>query len=121
MKFKIDTKEKFHVITVENEVLAANVTEEISGELIKFLTDAIKNIIVNLSNVQEINEVAAQALVEVQEKFYDENASMVICCLKPEVESFLDEKELLEIMNTTPTESEAWDIVQLEEIEREFS
>jgi hypothetical protein len=28
--------------------------------------------------------------------------------------------ELLDLMNITPTESEAWDIVQMEEIEREL-
>jgi len=36
------------------------------------------------------------------------------------VEDFLDKNELLELMNVTPTQSEAWDIVQMEEIEREF-
>jgi hypothetical protein len=28
--------------------------------------------------------------------------------------------DLLELMNVTPTESEAWDIVQMEEIERDL-
>ena len=32
----------------------------------------------------------------------------------------LEQKELLEFMNVTPSESEAWDILQMEEIEREF-
>jgi hypothetical protein len=32
----------------------------------------------------------------------------------------LDNNDLLEILNVTPTESEAWDIVQMEEIEREY-
>ena len=32
----------------------------------------------------------------------------------------INEKELLEFMNVTPSESEAWDILQMEEIEREF-
>jgi hypothetical protein len=32
----------------------------------------------------------------------------------------LEKEELLELMNITPTESEAWDIVQMEEIEREL-
>jgi hypothetical protein len=40
--------------------------------------------------------------------------------LQPQVEDFLDKNELLELMNVTPTQSEAWDIVQMEEIEREF-
>jgi hypothetical protein len=45
---------------------------------------------------------------------------MVFCNLQPAVYDFLDKNELLEIMNVTPTESEAWDIVQMEEIEREL-
>jgi hypothetical protein len=40
--------------------------------------------------------------------------------LQPAVEEKLDQLELLEILNVTPTESEAWDIVQMEEIEREL-
>ena len=36
------------------------------------------------------------------------------------MEDFLDSVNVLEIMNATPTESEAWDIVQMEEIEREL-
>ena len=36
------------------------------------------------------------------------------------MQQLLDKKELLEVMNTTPSESEAWDIVQMEEIEREL-
>ena len=32
----------------------------------------------------------------------------------------MDDLELLEVMNVTPSESEAWDIVQMEEIEREL-
>ena len=33
---------------------------------------------------------------------------------------FLDKTDLLELMNVTPTESEAGDIVQMEEIERDL-
>ena len=44
----------------------------------------------------------------------------MICELNKPVEEFLDRNELLEMMNVTPTETEAWDIVQMEEIEREL-
>jgi hypothetical protein len=43
-----------------------------------------------------------------------------MCELQPQLEEFLDKGQLLEMMNITPTESEAWDIIQMEEIEREF-
>jgi hypothetical protein len=32
----------------------------------------------------------------------------------------LEQSELADCLNTTPTESEAWDIVQMEEIERDM-
>jgi hypothetical protein len=32
----------------------------------------------------------------------------------------IDDSEFAEMMNLTPTETEAWDIVQMEEIEREL-
>jgi len=40
--------------------------------------------------------------------------------MQKEVENQFNKLELLELMNITPTESEAWDILQMEEIEREL-
>ena len=36
------------------------------------------------------------------------------------MKELFEKKELLEFMNYTSSESEAWDIVQMEEIEREL-
>lgn len=121
MKVKIDTKERFHVISIEEPVLSANMTEEITQTLLPFLNNTIKNVIINFEKVKEIDEPFANTLVSIQQTFYEANCSLVICNLQPEIETFLDGKELLELMNVTPTESEAWDIVQMEEIEREFT
>ncbi|MEO8413341.1 MAG: STAS domain-containing protein [Ginsengibacter sp.] len=120
MKVKIDTKEKFHVITIEESFLSANMTESITQTLLSFLNYPVKNIILNLGTVQKIDERTANTLIATQQTFYEANSSLVVCNLDPEVEKYLDEQDLLEIMNVTPTESEAWDIVQLEEIEREL-
>jgi anti-anti-sigma regulatory factor len=121
MKVKIDTKEKFHVITIEEQALSANMTANLTETLLPFLKKPVKNIIINFENIQEIDESVANTLVAIQQTFYDSNNSMVICNIQPQVETFLDEQELLELVNATPTESEAWDIVQMEEIERELN
>lgn len=120
MKVKIDTKEKMHVVTVQEEKIAANMTEELQQILLDSLQQPIKNVIVNFEEVNEIELKAANTLAMVQQRFYEENHSMVFCNLNPQISEFLDENELLELMNVTPTESEAWDIVQMEEIEREY-
>jgi anti-anti-sigma factor len=120
MEVKIDTKEKFHVITLLQPELSATMTEEFSDRLVSFLQSDIKNIVLNLKQLQSIDSISAENLVKVQQKFYETSASFVICELQPQVEQFLDKDQLLEMMNITPTESEAWDIIQMEEIEREL-
>jgi anti-anti-sigma factor len=127
MQVKIDTKEKFHAITVPGPILSATMTEELENILLPYLQNGaqqpdgqVKNVVLILQDIQNMDYAAASKLVEIQQKFYEYNVSFVICALQKQVEEFLDKSELLELMNVTPTESEAWDIVQMEEIEREL-
>ena len=120
MQVKIDTREKFHAITILEPVLAANMTEALERELMPLLEKDIKNVILILKDIPEVEEAAAECLVKIQQAFYDNSASFVICELTPAVEKSLEDNGLLELMNVTPTESEAWDIVHLEEVEREM-
>jgi anti-anti-sigma regulatory factor len=120
MNVKTDTKEKFHAITITDTSLSASMTEEIGTCLLSHLQNEVTNVVLILKNVTNVEREAAEKLVQVQQQFYENSASFVICELQKQVEDFLDKEELLELMNATPTESEAWDIVQMEEIEREL-
>ena len=120
MQVKTDTKEKFHVITVGESALSASMTEELADCLLPYLQNDVKNVVLILKDTESIDLAAAEKLVNIQQKFYENSASFVICEMQKTVEDFLDENELLELMNVTPTQSEAWDIVQMEEIEREY-
>ena len=127
MNVKTDTKEKFHAITVSEPSLSATMTDELGDCLLPYLqNDAclsdrqVKNVVLILKDIETLDNAAAEKLVNIQQKFYESSASFVICGLQKPVEEFLDKCELLEMMNVTPTESEAWDIVQMEEIEREY-
>jgi len=120
MQVKSDTKEKFHVITLPGPDLSATMTDELAECLLPYLQNNLKNLVLTFKYIRSIDLPAAEKLVYIQQKFYENNASFVICEMQKEVEDFLDKNELLEMMNVTPTESEAWDIVQMEEIEREM-
>lgn len=120
MQVKIDTKEKFHVITVNSTSLSADMTGHLDDTLIPYLQNGVPNIILNLAEVQSIDNLTAEWLVKIQQKFYEAGHSFVVCHLQPGVEKFLDDTDLLEMMNVTPTTSEAGDIVQMKEIEREL-
>ena len=94
------------ILTCENEIVVGVFIVEI--------------LILNLNKVNEADEKVCTAFANIQQQFYENSHSFVICGLQEMVEKKLDELELLELMNVTPTESEAWDIVQMEEIEREL-
>jgi anti-anti-sigma factor len=120
MNVKIDTKEKFTVITPQQSDLAANMTEKLTSLLTSYLQKDTPHIVFNMNAIEVIDEKTGELLASIQQKFYEKNCSFVFCTLNSSVEKFLDDKGLLELMNVTPTESEAWDIVQMEEIEREL-
>jgi anti-anti-sigma regulatory factor len=120
MKVKLDTKEKFHVITILETSLTANMTEELEQTFKDCIQNDVKNVVINLAEVAAIDLDTAIKLCSMQQNSYENNHSLVLCCLQIGVEKWLDEQELLEIMNVTPTESEAMDIIQMEEMEREM-
>jgi anti-anti-sigma factor len=120
MQVKTDTKERFHAITVLEPALTATMTDDLGECLLPFLQNDVKNLVLILKGTSSIDISAAEKLVQIQQRFYENGASFVICELQKQVEDFLDRQELLELMNVTPTESEAWDIVQMEEIERDL-
>jgi anti-anti-sigma factor len=120
MNVKIDTKEKFTVITPSETVFAANMTGELNDLLLSYLQKDIPHIILNMNDVKSIDNIQAHFLSGLQQQFYKNNCSFVICNLQEAVKKTLDAAELLNGMNITPTESEAWDIAQMEEIEREL-
>ncbi|HAL94464.1 MAG TPA: anti-anti-sigma factor [Chitinophagaceae bacterium] len=126
MRIKIDTKERFQVITLLEANLTARMAEELQEKLLTGLGNdkapdgGFTHLVLSLSEVQTVEDAAASILVVLQNQFYEKGYSFVICCMQKEVENQFNKLELLELMNITPTESEAWDILQMEEIEREL-
>ena len=120
MNVKIDTKEKFVEISVLEQQITANMAVELEEILSELLKTDKKNVILKFDAVQGMEVDFAESLAGIQADFYEKGASFVICNLQPNVKQGLDEAELYDIMNITPTLSEAWDMVQMEEIEREL-
>ena len=120
MKFKIDTKEKFTVVVPLESTLYDNMAADLKNACLPFLEKENKDIVLNMREVDLVENEIVQTLAELQQSFYDNNASFVICEVKQAVNTIFDEEEVSDTLNQTPTESEAWDIVQMEEIEREL-
>ena len=120
MQYKTEQKEKFTVITLLESSLSSNLVPELAELTTKIGAVAPKNLVLNFAKVARWELPVIEQLANAQQRFYDNNTSFVICCLSDSLQEVLDMTEYAEVMNMTPTESEAWDIVQMEEIEREL-
>jgi len=120
MNVKIDTKEKFTVITPKETDISANMTDSLAELLREYLSKPTPHVVLNMNHVKSISGESADMIAALQQQFYEKNVSFIVCELQNNIETFLKERDLFDIMNITPTESEAWDILQMEEIEREL-
>lgn len=120
MRVKIDTKEAFHVICIEETSLTANMSADLISMIKTTRQEVAKSLIINLKNVTNIDIAIALQLKATHDHYYAEKKSFVVCELQSGVKKLLEDWEILDNLNYTPTESEAWDIVQMEEIEREL-
>ena len=120
MQYKTDLKEKFTVVTFLDASLTSNSVPEINELTQKILSQSPKNLVLNCGQVKQWDASIIEVLGNAQQQFYDNNASFVICALSDTLQNSIDNSEYAEMMNLTPTETEAWDIVQMEEIEREL-
>ena len=120
MQYQTEIKEKFIVVKILDTSLSSNLVPDLAAITGAVLEKSPKNLVLNLEKVSNWELPIIEQLAKSQELFYDNNASFVICCLSDSLNKDLDQSDWGDVMNTTPTESEAWDIVQMEEIEREL-
>jgi anti-anti-sigma regulatory factor len=127
MSFKLDTKERFKVITLPSQVnsvdLTAKLTEMASSILTNSLQDPMQepgNLVLSFKEVTEISADAVESISKLHLSFYENNRSFVCCEISSTIQKQFEAADLWDVLNITPTQSEAWDIVQMEEIEREL-
>ena len=120
MNIKIDTKEIFYVIFLLDSEMTANMSATLLDLITKQQEEEVKSLILQLGKVTAMNEGFASTLIAVKEALNKKNKSFVICNLSENIKQNLIEWGILDNINFVPTESEAWDIVQMEEIEREL-
>ena len=121
MKVKISTNGKFHAITVLESILAANMTAALHDLCEPFLRQEVKSVLLNLKDIQKMDSAAAEAILEIRNLFYANRASFVLCELQSSVKNYFNQNEQFETLQIAPTQSEASDIIFMEEIEREFT
>lgn len=120
MLIKTDTKEKFRVLRIQEDIITENLSAEFHAILNEQCATPPYNFILDFSHVRQLADATISLLTQVYCQCLENGISMVIFGVQDEVMLTLRKKEADDLLNITPTESEAWDMVQMEEIEREL-
>ena len=73
MQVKIDTREKFHVITINESTLAANMTAELNECVVRVQQNGVKNVVLNLQDIKNIDMDHQKLLQLCPRQYYDVN------------------------------------------------
>ena len=96
MNFKIDTKEKFTVITPELSVFDAKIAADLWKTATSCMNTAPGNVIMNFQNVATANGAAVNDLSSLHQHFFASKKSFVICHLTPAVYHLIKNEDLVE-------------------------
>ncbi len=119
MQFKIDTKEKIVLFRLEESELNANLAEQLEKEVFGIADLAEKNLVLDLHSLQSADEKGLKAIFAVYNRQYERGLSAAVAQLRAPLSAALSEK-YPEMLNIVPTESEAIDMVMMEDLEREL-
>ena len=119
MKYKIDTRENFDIITP----LYADFDTILAEQFNELVDDSRVNgrsLLIDLMNVNDMDASAWQKMETLHHEMYNDNLSLIICHVHSPSKKIIAELELEHVLNITPTMEEAIDLISMEGLEREL-
>ncbi|MCF8293667.1 MAG: hypothetical protein K9I70_07635 [Chitinophagaceae bacterium] len=119
MKYKIDTKEHFDIITP----LYAEFDSILSDQLNELVDDSRENarsLLIDFSQIETMTDENVRLLETLHNEMYNDNLSFVLCHMHVSCKKAVAENELEHLLNMVPTMIEAIDMINMEGLEREL-
>lgn len=120
MEFKIDTKETYSVIAPLSEHLDENMAAALRQKCISLVENGSQNFLIDMCNCISADNKSFSDLLSLHEYCYTNGYSLVFTNVTPAVLQSIKDKEIDELLNITPTEIEAVDIISMEILERDL-
>lgn len=116
MEFKIDTKPVYTTIMPDAGLLDANLAAAINAKCRELSGNGSKHFIIDLSECRDADASAFPGLLELHEHCYTNGQSLVFTGIS----GVVNDPELSQMLNITPTVAEAIDIISMEILERDL-
>jgi len=120
MKFSIDKKEKYCVFKLQESKLNSLIAPKLKSEMVLLNAEGIKNIIIDLAEVQFIDSSGLSAILVGNRLSQDSEGSFVLTNINESIARLIKISQLQDVLNIIPTLPEAIDFVLMEELERDL-
>lgn len=121
MKYSVDKNEKYILLTLEEGNLDSKISSSLKSELVIFGAEGFRNIILDLSNVKNMDSSGLSSLLTANRVCQRSGGSFVLTGIQPAVEQLISVSQLDKSLHIVPTKDEAVDFVYMEELEREIN
>ena len=120
MKYSIDKKEQYSLVSLEEEKLDASVAPELKSELITMHAEGTRNLILDMGTVKYTDSSGLSALLVGNRIFREDGGTFVMAGLNDHVLKLLKISQLDSVLSIVPTTEEAVDSVFLNQIEQDL-
>ncbi len=120
MKFSVDKQDKYSIFKLEEDKLDTSIAPGLKSEFITMHAEGVKNIILDISNVQYTDSSGLSALLVGNRTFKQGNGLFVIASPSDHALKLIKISQLDGVLNILPTVEEAVDNVLMNEIEKDL-
>jgi len=121
MKYTIDKKESYTIFTLQEPKLNSLVAPELKTELILMGNEGVRNIILDMSEVEFVDSSGLSAILVGHRLCSNQQGLLMVCELHPNVDRLIKISQLDNVLNIVGDLQKAKDYTMIKELEREMS
>ncbi|WP_242927296.1 STAS domain-containing protein [Pontibacter vulgaris] len=121
MKYTIDKKENYTIITIDEKKLDTSIAPDLKSEFVKLNAEGITNLILDLNNVKYTDSSGLSSILIANRLCNSSNGLLILTSLQDHVMKLITISKLESVLNILPSVEEAIDRVFLHEIEQDLT
>jgi hypothetical protein len=119
MLVKYDTKPQFQFVGLQRSTNDDNIADGYVAQCLTYIDEPINNLIISLDMLDSITKQEAACLLEAQQLFYENEASLVYTQVPAQISVLLEQFDYEELIICADNVAEAAEIIRIDEQERQ--
>lgn len=116
--YKVTKEENYTSIQLLEEKFTAAIAPELKAALVELKENGVRNIIMDLEKASYCDSSGLSVILVAKRICDEQKGCLVLCNLQTAVSKLIDISQLTDVLNITPTFSEAVDFIYMDELEK---